>query len=411
MKKIIILCWLLVSVFVTKAQTGDKQYVLLVSFDGFRHDYVEKYNAVHFKQFIAHGIAAKSMISTYPSKTFANHYSIITGLHAGNHGLVDNLFYDPDLQLTYTSSNRSLVQNPAFYGGLPLWQLVQQNDMKSASFFWPGSETKIAGSYPDYWKRYDGKISNAARIDTVMHWFGLPESERPRFISLYFSMTDDSGHNFGPFSPETRQAVMQADSVLGIIMKDLQQIKLPVNVIVVSDHGMVEIKPEADKLLAEEDLLSGIDTSKVITTLSGTHMRFYCKDSTYKKQLYQILKSKEKHFKVYKREELPLRWHSRDNKRVGDIIVVMQPGYDIVSQKDKSKILKYGRPFGNHGYDPATKAVQGIFYAQGPAILSGKKIPSFENVNVYPFIAELLGITNYPAIDGNKEKLEPYIRK
>lgn len=412
MKKFVLFFIITLSSFVSIQGKSEKQpYVLLVSFDAFRYDYVRRFEAPNFKRLIANGIAAKSMISTYPSKTFANHYSIITGIQAGNNGLVDNLFYDPDLRLVYSSSNRKMVENPTFYGGLPLWQLVQQNGMKSASFFWPGSETKIAGSYPDYWKKYDESVPNEARIDSVMNWFKLPEEARPHFISLYFSITDDIGHKFGPYSPEIKDAVLEADRLLGLIMDDIQRFGLDINLVVVSDHGMKDIKPRATYYLAEEDLYAGLDSTKYVATDCGTHVRFYCKDKFYKERLYQILKSKKHQFAVYKRETTPKRWHSRDNKRVGDVLVVMKPGYCVVPKKGKEGILERGKDIGVHGYDPKEKAVQGIFYASGPEIAVGKEIRSFENVNVYPFVAELLGIQIPPNIDGKTKVLEKYIKK
>ncbi|MBP1617452.1 MAG: alkaline phosphatase family protein [Bacteroidetes bacterium] len=411
MKKIFLFLIVLFSVIATNAQHGaDKRYVLMVSFDGFRYDYVERYNAPNFKKFIANGIAADAMISTFPSKTFANHYAIITGLHAGHNGLVDNLFYDPATQTTYSTSNRLLVENPLYYGGLPLWQLVQQNGMKAASFFWPGSETKIAGSYPDYWKKYDGRVPNEARIDTVVHWLSLPQKDRPVFVSLYFSLTDEVGHQFGPFSDETRKAVLECDRLLGLIMAQLEAKHLEVNVVLVSDHGMAEIEPKAEKLLAEEKLFAGLDRNKMILTSSGTHVRFYCKDPSYKDELYYALKKRESHFKVYLREETPERWHCRENDRSGDVLLVMDSGYEVVPQKVKDKILKDGIAVGAHGYDPENRDVQGIFYASGPQIVKGKKIPAFENVNVYPFVAELLGIANLPPVDGEKTLLKPYVK-
>ncbi len=388
-----------------------KPYVLLVSFDAFRNDYVERYDAQNFKKFIENGITAKSLISTFPSKTFANHYAIATGMHAANNGLVDNSFFAPDLDTSYITSNRDLVENPSFYGGLPLWQLVQKNGMKAASYFWVGSETEIAGSYPTYWKKYDGSVSNEQRIDTVMHWLQLPEEKRPHLITLYFSFTDDVGHRYGPVSEEMQEAVSKADHLLGLIMDDLKKINLDVNVIVVSDHGMIGIEPKPENYLLEEELMSGLDSEKIRSTVSGTHVRFYCKDSMYKDELFQKLKSKENHFKIYKREETPESWNSRNNPRVGDIILEMEPGHYVVSEKTKNEILAKDSLIGVHGYDPTIIDMQGIFYASGPQIVKGEKMESFENVNVYPFVAELLGIKNYPDIDGDKSVLENYIQK
>ena len=193
--------------FVSIAKTREFQerpYVIMISFDGFRHDYVEKFDAPNFKSFIANGASAEAMMPSFPSKTFPNHYTMVTGLYPGNHGLVDNSFYDPTLDVQYGMRNRALVENPAFYGGLPLWQLVQKNGMKSASYFWVGSETAIAGSFPDYYHIYDGDVNNDDRITAVIDWLKLPQDQRPNYISLYFSLVDSESHASGPNSEKTK---------------------------------------------------------------------------------------------------------------------------------------------------------------------------------------------------------------
>jgi predicted AlkP superfamily pyrophosphatase or phosphodiesterase len=197
------------------AKAQDKTQVLLISFDGFRHDYVERFEAPNFKAFIAQGTAAKSLVPSFPSKTFPNHYSIITGLYPGHHGLISNSFYDSKRNEKYSIRNRKVVEDPYYYGGTPLWQLTQENGHKAASFFWVGSEAPIKGSFPDFYKIYDGSVSNYARVDSVISWMGLPALERPLFTSLYFDLVDTQCHRFGPNSQELREAVLEADTILG----------------------------------------------------------------------------------------------------------------------------------------------------------------------------------------------------
>ena len=212
--------------FVAIAKTSEKHepaYVLMISFDGFRHDYVEKYDAPHFKAFIEKGAKAEALTPSFPSKTFPNHYSLVTGMYPGNHGLVDNSFYDEELDVVYRASKRELVENPAFYGGLPLWQLTQQNGMKSASYFWVGSEAPVAGSFPDYYYIYDGSVSNEARIDEVVRWLNLPEEDRPHFISLYFSLVDSLLKSAKPcFSKKALTAWLPPPAFINAISRSVQ---------------------------------------------------------------------------------------------------------------------------------------------------------------------------------------------
>src|SRR6478609_4087082 len=371
------------------AQKNQTPYVLLVSFDGFRYDYVTKYNLPHFKELIKQGASAEAMIPSFPSKTFPNHYTIVTGLYPGHHGLVDNQFYDPRLKKSYGMKDQSAVTNPAFYGGTPLWQLTQQQGMKSASYFWVGSETEIQGKFPDYYFKYDDEFTNSKRVDQVMDWLALSEADRPHFLSLYFSLVDHAGHDFGPNSKETQQAVMTADSLLGSLMDKLKSVKLPVNLVVVSDHGMVELKQEETTYVTLSKLFNVKDPS-VIFANGGTQTHLYVNKPD---SLYDILKKQENHFKVYKRKEFPARWHY-DVERAGDLMIVADPGYYIqVAPRNFEKNPPKSPVFGVHGYDPAdVKDTHGIFYAMGTNIKSGITVPPFENVHVYPFIAKILGL-------------------
>lgn len=401
--------------FVSIAKTREFQqetpYVIMISFDGFRHDYVEKFDAPNFKKFIAEGSSAEAMIPSFPSKTFPNHYSLVTGLYPGNHGLVDNSFYDEELDLQYSIGNRAMVENSAFYGGLPLWQLVQQNGMKSASYFWVGSETAIAGSFPDYYHIYNDDTQNEERISSVVDWLKLPKKDRPNFISLYFSLVDSQGHRTGPNSEETKQTVLEADRLLGLLMAELKGIDLPVNVIITSDHGMNEVKPTEANLLTYQKLLEGLNPDDFRFVNNGAHAHFYLKDKAKIDQVYQALQAKENHFKTYKKGEFPENWHY-NHDRVGDVLITMEADYYLTSESNKARLLASGISRGEHGFDPyVTEDMGAIFYANGPNIRIGSKLPKFENVNVYPLVAQILGITKLPEIDGKLDVLKSIYRR
>lgn len=382
-------------------QQNETPYVILISFDGFRHDYVEKFDAQNFKEFIKDGAAAKHMYPSFPSKTFPNHYSLVTGLYPGNHGLVDNSFYDREMDLEYRISNREMVENPDFYGGLPLWQLAQQNGMKSASYFWVGSEAPVAGSFPDYYHIYDGKISNETRIEGVIDWLELPEAERPHFISLYFSLVDSQGHATGPDAKETGESVQETDRLLGLLMKQLETVDLPVNVIVTSDHGMNAVPETDETLLTVEGLLMNTDKKKFKFVNNGAHAHLYVHESEDIQQIYETLNRKDDRYSVYKKEDLPAKWHF-NNDRVGDILITVKSGHYLTNAFRKRQMIQRGATQGQHGFDPYTTPDMGaIFYAKGPNIKPGSRIDSLENVDVYPFVAHILGITKLPPIDGN----------
>ena len=380
MPRLAILIVLLACSF-AKAQN---KYVLLVSFDGFRHDYAEKYDLQNFKDMAQRGASAEMMIPSYPSKTFPNHYTLVSGLYPGHHGLVDNSFYDRVTQTRYSTSDREIVENPVFYGGWPLWQWVQEHDMKSASFFWVGSEAPIHGRYPDYWKRYDHNLPNQTRIDSVFHWFGLPQNERPNFVSLYFALVDDAGHRYGPNDQRTAEALREADALLRTIREKIRASGLPVNLVVVSDHGMTEIIPN-DSTFIEISDYAELPANAFKITNSGSHMHIYAADADFGEQWYNTLKKAAKHFDIYAKNEIPDHWQY-SHPRVGDYLLVAHPGYSF---RRRDNFM----PFGDHGYDPLKLEDMGaIFYAEGPGIVNNTRLPRFQNVDVYSFICALLGI-------------------
>ncbi|TNE51083.1 MAG: alkaline phosphatase family protein [Bacteroidetes bacterium] len=399
-----------------QAQSTEPAYVILVSYDGFRSDYVEKYQAPNFQAFIRKGAAAEGLIPSYPSKTFPNHYTIITGMYPGHHGLVDNTFYAKDLGRKYSTSNREVVQDPVFYGGLPLWQLAQQHGLKSASFFWVGSEAPVQGQFPTYYYLYDGSIPNTQRVDQAMQWLQLPDSLRPRLITLYFSLTDDAGHDYGPNSPELEQAVLESDHILGRLMAGLDTIPLPVNVVLCSDHGMREMHTTVETYIVLDDLPGYADTT--ITWISnGTHVQIYCRDAATCTILEQKLQRQADRFDVHTRNTFPERWRYQ-HPRVGDILLVAKPGHYFTGKNSRylKKALEHPGEqlpaWGTHGFDPgACTDMYGIFYANGPQIEPGSQLPAFENVHIYPLVARLLGLSSPADIDGRLEVLVPVLRK
>lgn len=394
------------------AQQKQTPYVVMVSFDGFRYDYVQKYSPPHIKKFIRKGAAATKMLPSYPSKTFPNHYTLVTGLYPAHHGLVDNTFYDVNRDTFYSIRQRDKVEDPYYYGGLPLWQLVQQNGMKSASYFWVGSESPIAGAFPTYYHRFDDTVPHKKRIQAVFDWLNLPEAERPHLITIYFSMIDTKGHDYGPNAPETRAAVMEADTLVDMLMNGLKKIDLPVNVILTSDHGMYEMTNEADKFLYTEDLLQGLNKDDFIFVNNGSHANIFLKNKAKENEILQAIAPKENHFKIYKKADIPANLHFGDHPRIGDLFLMTEGGYSFYSREALNKKPEKRNVWGAHGFDPYTTPEMGaIFYANGPNIKKRKTIPEFQNIHVYPFVATLLGISVPKDIDGDAKVLEGIIKK
>jgi predicted AlkP superfamily pyrophosphatase or phosphodiesterase len=391
------------------SQSKERPYVLLISFDGFRYDYANQFDAPNFKSIIHQGAQAEGLIPSFPSKTFPNHYTIVTGLYPGNHGLVDNNFYDPERKEYYEMKNRKRVTDPYYYRGVPLWKLARENGIKSASMFWIGSELLRKDMGPEYHFQYEESLPDTVRIQQIFKWLKLPRGERPNFLTLYFSSPDHEGHLYGPAAEETKQAVLRADRNLGLIMKGLREINLPVNVIIVSDHGMEELKTNPDSYVFLDELLNLKDPTVRVTN-GGTQAHIYISHKGQVDSLFHTFKQGSKKYAVFRQQDFPEHWHYKTS-RSGDLLITAAPGYYLVTTERNTFLtqLRPGRITGVHGYDPnAAYNMRGIFYAFGPNIKANVTIPAFQNIHIYPFMAEILGLP-LPAIDGNAEVLKPIL--
>jgi predicted AlkP superfamily pyrophosphatase or phosphodiesterase len=377
-----------------------KPYVIFISADGFRHDLADKYHANNLRMLASTGVAAEAMTPAYPSVTFPNHYSLATGEYPSHHGLVDNTFFDPAKGSGYTIGNHKAVGDPSFYGGTPIWVLAEQQKMLSASFFWVGTEAPILGISPTYWYHFNNKIALDTRLKAVRDWLTLPEAQRPHLILFYMSDVDHAEHFYGPDSRETEDAVQIVDNCVARMVKMVSALNLPVNYIFVSDHGMAAVDT------AHPIAPPAVDTSKFTVASGGTMIHLYARDRSAIRSTYEALKKSADGYDVYLPDETPARWHytSKDDRyhRIGDILLVAH--YPRIFH-DRGRMLA-----GEHGYDNTLPDMGATFYAWGPAFKPGTKIPAFENVNVYPLIAQILGLKIEEPIDGSLKVLKGTLR-
>ncbi len=381
-----------------------KPYVILISADGFRADLAEKYHAVNLLRLKDKGVQASYMLSSFPSLTFPNHYSIVTGMYPSHHGIVDNTFFDERRGEQYTLSNKKAVADSSWYGGRPLWVLAEQQQMLSASFYWVASESAIEGIRPTYYYVYSDKISIDERLQAVKRWLQLPEDKRPHFITFYFPQVDHAEHAYSAESPQTEEAVKFVDESVGKMVAMTDSLHLPVNYIFVSDHGMTTI--DNNKAIG---LPAAIDTTRFVVPYGEAVLHLYAKDSSFIMPTYTALKKEAQGYDVYLSANIPERWHysKKDDRynRIGDIILVPRlPGFFNISGKPNKSI-------GKHGFDPAITDMHAVFYAWGPAFKQHLTIAPFENVNIYPLIAKILQLKYEPgAIDGKLQALNPILK-
>lgn len=379
-----------------------KPYVILISLDGFRWDLADKYQAKNLIKLREQGVQAEYLKSSYPSLTFPNHYSIVTGLYPSHHGVVDNIFHDKATGVTFRRADKKMAVDSSWYNGKPLWVLAEQQQMLSAIFYWPGSEISMKGIKPTYLYNYSEIIPLDRRIEIVKNWLELPNEKRPHFIALYFPQVDKAAHANTADSEEARAAVQVVDDAVGKLMAVTEQTGLPINFIVLSDHGMTAVANENTIPLPK-----AIDLNHFIVPPGNAILHLYAKEDKYIKPTYKALKAEAKDYDVYLSKNIPKAWHYNKKEdtynRVGDMILV--PHLPRVFSINNIKPEK-----GQHGFNPAIRDMHAIFYASGPNFKSGLKIPAFENVNVYPLIAKILGLTYTEKVDGELNVVKQAIK-
>lgn len=381
------------------AQHQKNHTTVILSLDGFRWDYPAKTATPALNRIARNGTKAVSLIPSFPSKTFPNHYTIATGLVPDHHGLVNNAFYDMELNKPYSLSNKDARFNPIFYGGEPIWITAKKQGVKTASFFWVGSD--VDDMHPDIWKKYNQQTPFSERIDTIIKWLKLPLVERPRLIMAYYHEPDEVGHHYGPDDKRTLKTVRELDQMVGKLYKQIK--KLPnadsINFIVVADHGMGAISSKRNIVLRDY-----IPQLWPVRIEGGTPNFNLYAHGAWKDSAYVALK-KAPHIRVWKPAEVPAYLNYGKSQRVGDIIVVADSAWSV--SVSKPEIESTG---GTHGYDPRNTDMHAIFYAVGPDFKKNYIQRSFQNIHIYPLLAYLLGIQ--PAkTDGDLKQVIDMVRK
>jgi predicted AlkP superfamily pyrophosphatase or phosphodiesterase len=382
----------------TAAAPAALQTVVLISLDGFRRDYLERFGPPTLTRLAGEGVLADAMIPSFPTLTFPNHYTVVTGLRPENHGIVNNNMYDPVFDAWFSLRNEG-PREGRWWEGEPIWSTAEKQGVKAAAFFWPGTEAQIAGAWPSHWMPYDGDIPYDVRVDSVLTWLSLPSNERPRIITLYFDEPDHTGHEDGPNSVAVRGAVLRSDSALARLVAGLELRGMydSVNLVVVSDHGMAEVS--RDRLAPVSTV---IDTSAVQIVASGAVFMGWSKTGDNAGLVAAL--NRLPHVTAWLREDVPERLHFRNHRRVTPVVALADEGWMIVATPESRMTAR-----GMHGYDNALPSMRTIFIARGPAFREGARIPEFSNIHVYELLARIVGVEP-AANDGSRSVLEPALR-
>jgi len=394
-----------------KPITDLKPTVILVSIDGFRYDYLDIYKPKALNKLAKEGVRAKWMTPSFPSKTFPNHYTIATGLLPAHHGIVANNIYDSDFDAVFRLDKREEVENPRWWLGEPIWVTAEKQGQTSAAYFFPGTETKIKGTRPTFWKHYDATKPNKTRVDTILGWLDQPKSKRPTFLTLYFSDVDDAGHAFSPESKEAGKAVRRVDKMIRRLVRGLKRRKIyqKVNLIILSDHGMAKV--DQRNLIMLEEMFDSNLAKHVFWV--GEFLQIFPRKGN-ENQIYNSIKSKlPPQAKIYRKSEIPKRYRYRNNHRIAPLVVLPKTGWRIKIPQ-RFIMVKNNRsqekPIGSHGYDNFDKSMRALFIGHGEAFKKGYVSEPFQNIEVYNLMCKILGLK--PAKnDGNFEKVKALLNE
>ena len=361
--------------------------LILVSLDGYRADYLDRGYSPVLAALAADGVHAKGLRPVFPSLTYPNHYTLVTGLYPDQHGMVNNTMRDPVLG-NFSPPNRAANTDGRWWDQAePIWITAEKQGLRTASFFYPGTQAEIHGKRPSYWQLFDSSVQPDARVDQALAWLDLPADQRPAFVSLYFEQADVAAHTYGPDSLQVDEALVTVDAALGRLVEGLRQRGMfgTTNLIVLSDHGMSATSTERVVLLDEIVNVDHIDLVSSIVN-AGINPK-----PGYEAEVEGALLKPRPHLQCWKKSSVPKKFHYGHNARIPAIVCLTDEGWMVTTAAIASKTAH--APLGEHGYDNDNPQMRALFVAHGPSFKQHLVVPVFDNIHVYALLAKLLGVT------------------
>jgi len=382
-----LLALLALAVTPASAAAARPPVTILVSIDGFRANYLDRGLTPTLTALARHGISA-AMRPSFPTKTYPNHYALVTGLRPDRNGIVGNKMEDIARPgETFTSKNSD---DPFWWSEAePLWAAAEKRGIRTGVMYWPGSNVAYDGVRPQDWFPYSADVTSVQRVNTVLDWMRRPPAQRPRLVLLYFDLIDEAGHRQGPDGPGLNAALAQVDAQIAALTSGLAALHQPANLVIVADHGMAATS--ADRVVWLHDIASPADYHVIdegpvatLTPLPG-----------HEDALAARLLQPHPHMRCMRKSELPERLHFGRNPRVAPFVCMADTGWLLLD-----KLPKKGVDRGSHGYDNAAPEMLALFVAAGPSIKPAGRLATFDNVDVYPLLRDLLGLPAKTGIDG-----------
>ncbi|TMM49853.1 ectonucleotide pyrophosphatase/phosphodiesterase [Qipengyuania marisflavi] len=376
---------------------------ILVSIDGFRPDYLARGITPALSGLAADGVSAR-LIPSFPTKTFPNHWTIVTGQYPDHHGIVANSFVDP----ARTDEKFTMANTDPFYWNAaePIWVTAEKAGIRSAAMFWPGSAVGWGGTlvpygygavdggtYPQDWQAFSQQVTNTQRVNSVIDWLRRPADIRPQFVTLYFDTVDSAGHASAQDSSELNTVIASIDRDIATLRDGLAALGQPANLIILSDHGMAETSSERTVQLGDI-----VDPDDYVLVEAGPYASFNPVPGREQALEAGLLRPHD-HMQCWRKQDIPARLHYGSNPRIPAYLCVAETGWQISDRPSSREFVG-----GNHGYDNLAPEMAALFIANGPAFKSGAQIAPFENIAVNPLLRQIMGLPQDSRIDG---KLAP----
>ena len=390
MRLILLIAAFVLTPFAAQAKVAQRPVTVLVSIDGFRADYIDRGITPRLAKLAKEG-ATGPMRPSFPTKTFPNHYALVTGKRPDRNGISGNSMIDPRRPgVMFSLGNAAQALDPFWWSEAePIWITAEKSGIRTATMFWPGSEVPFDGKRPTDWLRYDQNIGNVQRVNTLLDWLRRPAAIRPAFATIYFDTVDTAGHRFGPDSAEVNAALTEVDARIGELVDGAKALGVTLNLVIVADHGM---RATDDARTIQLDTL--IDRASYIAVETGPYAAIEPVTGT-DDRVAQALLVPHDHMTCTRKEELPERLHWGSNPRVAAIICIADAGWTILSGPPQ-----YPVKGGAHGFDNADPEMLALFIAKGPAFARGAKLPVFDNVAVAALLRATLGLPEDADADG-----------